>query len=610
MLMQAQGIFKWKFLMSCLIMTFLVLDLLSLANWRTAMTPGHAGSLAASFGPAAHGRRVILAMEARSPLAMAGARIGDGVSFDRGSDAYRLLDKDETVALTLFTATGHRQLTLPLVEDRERSGANAAAFLSLGLSSLFALALSAILVMRRSDSIPLQALAYGLLGDSLELILYLPGGMLQDGFVYYLRPVLITPCVLGILYFALSFPEERPLLRQRRFRIAFWTICIFVVLGVSTTLVDRLSGLPLTITTFMRQVLSLVLMACYGLTVLGLFCSWRASDGAARHRMAWIGACLSVPVLTFFLNIVGYSLQLISTAFLEIFSPLATTVAYIGLGYALLRHRLFNFSFAVNRTLVFTVTSLLLFLAFWLIEQVVHKLVHFDAVENNAMLGGAIAFGLFFAFNRLHHRVDHWIEHLFFREWRARESGLRAFVAKAAHYKEKDALIAAFGAAMDRFSSDAGNAIYLAGTGSRFERVHDSLSGTPAVLNVDDDIAVSLRAGQQGVVLTEWTPTRQAQLALAMMQGGELKGIILLGMRPDAQGYRPDEHAVLEFAAARISLDLSRLEAAELAEQLQQAKRHQEVQNQEQHRLLQEIDSIKQERATLMLALSKVGASA
>lgn len=597
--------------MSCLVVTFLALDLLALGNWRNAISPDHAGSLAATFGPADNERSVIMDLETRSPLAAIGAKVGDQLTFDRASDAYRVLGKDETVNITLYTSKGPRAYTLQPIQERnvaQQSRAYAAGFLSQGLCSLFALVLAFMLAMRRPESGPMRALAIGLLVDSLDFsATYLPGSGLQDALTQYLRPPLVVPCVLGFLYFSLTFPEDRQLLRRPRLRIAFWAVVAMMASVAGALLIDRVSGLSPAVSILVQQARNVAFMGCYVLTLSALYASWRASEGTTRHRLAWTAACLGVPILTYFISNAASLLQLMSERYLDIYGSLATMVAYVGLGYALLRHRLFNFSFAVNRTLVFTVTSLLLFLAFWLIEQVVHKLVHFEAAENNAILGGVIAFGLFFAFNRLHHRVDHWIEHLFFRQWRARESALRTFVTKAAHFTESGSLIAAFGEAMNRFSSGAGNAIYLEGAAGRFQRVHSSLSSAPEILEADDDIAVSLRTSHQCMVLTDASPTLQAQLALPMLQGGELKGIVLIGTKLEAQGYRPDEQAALEFAVARIDLNLNRLHAAQLAGRLRQVQRDYDLQHQEQRLLRHELDSVKHERATLILALSKIG---
>lgn len=600
--------------MSCMFMTLLVLDLLAFANWRSAFSPDHAGSLAATFGPAHDRRSVILDLEARSPLVAAGAKVGDELSFDRASDAYRILGLGETVNVTLYAPAGSRALTLSPVQERvvaKAPVAYAAGFLAQGLCTLFALVLSLTIALRRPESGALRALSIGLLADSLDFAaFYLPGSAVQDALIHYMRPPLILFCVLAGLYFALSLPDSRPLMRLRGLRIAFWAFALVMAGLAAATIVDRTGGLTPALFIFLKQVRNVVLMGCFSLTLIALCAAWRRSEGIDRHRLAWIAACFGIANVYYFMTNYVALFNLMSERYLDIYGSLATTGAYAGLAYAVLRHRLFNFSFAVNRTLVFTVTSLLMFLAFWLIEQLVHRLVHFDAVENNAMLGGAIAFALFFAFNRLHHRVDHWIEHLFFRQWRASESDLRTFVMKAAHFIESGALVAAFGAALDRFSNGAGHAIYLSSPAGHFERAHGSLADAPALLEVDDDIAVSLRTSHQGVALTEAGAAHQAQLALPMLQGDKLKGIVLLGAKPEAQGYRPDELAVLEFAAARIGLDLNRLHAAQLTGRLRQIQRERELQLQEQRLLQQELDSVKHERETLLLALSKVGTSA
>lgn len=424
--------------MSCMFMTFLILDLLAFANWRSAFSPDHAASLAATFGPAQDRRNVILDLEARSPLAAAGAKVGDELRFDSASDAYRVLGQDETVRVTLYAAAGSRALTLRPVQDHvvaKAPVAYAAGFLAQGMCTLFALMLSLMIALRRPDSGALRALAIGLLADSLDFAgFYLPGSVIQDALIHYLRPPLVLFCVLSGLYFALSLPENRPLMRLHGLRIAFWTFVVLMAGLAAAAIVDRTGGLTPALSIFLKHSRNVVLMGCFSLTLIALCAAWRRGEETDRHRLAWIAACFGIANLYYFMTNYVALFNLMSERYLDIYGSLATTAAYAGLGYAVLRHRLFNFSFAVNRTLVFTVTSLLLFLAFWVIEQGVHKLVHFDAVENNAMLGGAIAFGLFFAFNRLHHRVDHWIEHLFFRQWRARESALRAFVPKAAHF--------------------------------------------------------------------------------------------------------------------------------------------------------------------------------
>ena len=83
-----------------------------------------------------------------------------------------------------------------------------------------------------------------------------------------------------------------------------------------------------------------------------------------------------------------------------------------------------------------------------------------------------------------------------------------------------------------------------------------------------------------------------------MPQGDKLKGIVPLGAKPDAQGFRPDER--LEIRGGSDRLDLNRLHAPQLTRQLLQIQRERELQLQEKRVLQQEL---KQERGPLMPAL-------
>ncbi|NGZ86733.1 hypothetical protein [Duganella aceris] len=186
-----------------------------------------------------------------------------------------------------------------------------------------------------------------------------------------------------------------------------------------------------------------------------------------------------------------------------------------------------------------------------------------------ALLSGAIAFGLFFGFNRLHHRVEHWIEHLFFRKWRTNERALRRFMAKAEHFVAADALIAAFGAALDRFSDPAGNAIYPIGPDQQFDLAFSTIAAAPASLSADGDIAVTLRDTRKLMGLDTGNADVPGALVLPMLQGSLLKGFVVMGIKTDSQGYRPDEEQVLE-AAALIALDMNSLDAAQAAQNLAQ----------------------------------------
>jgi hypothetical protein len=569
---------------------------MTLATWREQTDPQVNGQPGGAF---AHGRvdaRLrISRVDNDGALARAGANAGDLIVFaHKGTVLRQTFSLTEQVPATIYTGGGARQVLLqPTAKPSDGSRPVLSALLYL-INDAIALALVVAIVLRRGDETAMLAFAVAMLANSpVTFVTLLPAGDLQDMAAMFVRPLDFFSGYIFFLLFALKFPHENALFRRRFVRYAFYiasaVLLVCTVLWRSATL-----GIVHVPPALYNPVLLTSLYGLIGCAILSLAVlarSWTVSTGAARNRVGWILLSIGTTYLAWIginlSEVVGYAKYLGDTDFMI---NIISLLSFIGFGYALLRHRIFDFGFAVNRTLVFTMTSLLLFLIFWLIEQGVHKLVHFDDAGQNAMVGGAIAFGLFFAFNRVHHRVEHWIEHLFFRQCRARESALRQFVAKAAHFQEIEAMVAAFGAALDHFTGNAGNAIYLAGEGGQYVLAHSTLIHAQAILAVDDDVVVTLRARRHG------TPTGFGRgSAFPMWQGDVLKGIVVLATGAEAEGLRPDQVATLEFACARICLELSSLQAKELARKYHQIERERE--------------RWQDERAVLQLVLSKLPAA-
>lgn len=606
---------QWRCLLLVLGMFVLVFDIWASVHWESSTI--RAGTLGISVGSENRsGFQPILGIDNGSPLLAWSAKPGDEIKFDHAEDALRVLSTDESVGLTLRLGEQLRhEMVRPIADPLIKSQPLLAKIGALtNLAQIFITLLLALLIgWSRPESKAMRIFALVLLNNSPNsLWTLLPAGTLSN-IIIDLRPLNVWFVYIGFAYFSMIYAEELGHRwgdwTRRIFRGLAGIFGLYAVLRTAQFFYALPWALQSRVDLDSFKQFAAIASAVFALGMLGR--AWHSSRGTARQKLAWAGVCTGLVYSGYLLFNVNLGLgQPIPIMIFESVQYITVVLAYCALTYAMLRHRLFDFSFVVNRTLVFTVTSLLLFLAFWLIEQGVHKLVHFKAAENNAMLGGAIAFALFFTFNRLHHRVDHWIEHLFFRQWRDRESALRGFVSKAAHFTDHRSLIAAFGSALDRFSSGAGNALYLVGPSGNFGSMYSSLQGAPEILEVDDDIAVSMRASRQGVMLAETDVPYRAHLALPMLQGGELKGIVLLGTKLDSQSYRPDEQGVLEFAVGRIGLDLNRLQAAQLTEQLRQVQQELHSVKVELDSVTMELDSLKVDRATLMLALSKVGAPA
>ena len=315
----------------------------------------------------------------------------------------------------------------------------------------------------------------------------------------------------------------------------------------------------------------LCLLLCASAVLASLVALWRVwllAVGTERQRIGWVSLCMGSIFTTYAVYVVssalGYGLAGSNWANALDAIQLA---GFVALAYAMMRYRLFDVGFAINRTLVFSITSVLLILVFFLTERAAHSFLHFTDSGKSAWFDGAIAFALFFSFNRLHHRVDHLIERVLFGAWHKNATALRHFVTKSAHYTDASDLRLALCQEMERYTGGAEYALYRVGADGQFTRVAATLDDAPATFGANEDVAVSLRASHKDLDLSLMRWAHGGEIALPMMQGAKLDGLVILGRKPSGDNYRPDEIEALAFAVAQTGLILFALRVDELEKQ-------------------------------------------
>ena len=282
---------------------------------------------------------------------------------------------------------------------------------------------------------------------------------------------------------------------------------------------------------------------------------WAHSTGELRGRFKWL--TVSFGLWTLLTVTTSLPWQVGPWVIGAVVYPPGTLVALVLLTYAVLRHRVFDFGFAVNRAAVYTVTTALLLVSFGLLEWAAEHVLHFESREQNMLVDAGLALGVFLAFHRVRDLVERWIERALFHQWHAREAALRQFVRRAAHVKTEAALLDSLVVALDRFTGAAGAAVYAAEGEGALRLVCGSLPLAPPVLDPDGPGVVALREGNVPLFAQDVAVVSGAELALPMSHRGELGGFILLGPKPHGDAYRPDEVEVLAFAAHQIGLDLN-----------------------------------------------------
>lgn len=526
-----------------------------------AMVRGTQGSLGYAghdgYGDGRH-RRVIDSVSPGSQLALAGAVAGDTLVFDDNTARKTVRTPGEVVGMTWFHGATPTHLIVMSTET-PLSSSDIAGYVLVWVSMWLGLALGLLTGLRKPDGNCYRMLSIFLIAGALaNYANFTPPGALR--MLLWLPWMLVFWSIRPLLpLFVLRYPDDRPqglrgfLYRQR------WLM--YVPAAVATALMLA-KHLDLYESEWTGRVFRTTAIFEMLVLLVALLAGWRESKGPLRVRFGWLALALGFGAAgDIMVDLAPFDLQIGSfTSSWNIVNGVVWSIVQSMLTYAVLRHRIFDFGFAINRTLVYSVTSILLLVTFGLVEWVVGHVVHVEGREKNVLLDGAIALGVYLAFHRLRHGVEHWIERLFFSSWHQAEHALRQFVREAAHVRSRSALIEQTTRALGRF---AGAAVHLYSIkASQF--VSD---GGPST-DIDDPLATALAETRKPLLLAETLSRLHGELAVPMLHRGELRGFVLLDAKPDGAAYRSDELEVLAYAVHQIGLDLAALDSEALKSDL------------------------------------------
>lgn len=552
---------QWKIVFCTALLLFGAVWAAAVANWRTLLVPGAGAHLQLQVDQRIGHVATVEDVDAASPLARLGVKAGDKITFDNLSDSSRgLFPAGEPVGMTIGEGAARRHVMVEPVTLKEADRAIATFYVAVIANALVALVLAALIGLRRASSVSARILALILLVETAFASQFMSGGPLMDFALVVLWPWIAFIAYAGFFLFSCRFPDDETGRVPAWIR---WTalplILYMAVMAVLRTAARHGADVPFTgsVTGNFVTVALIVLLSS-----INLWQAYRRSSGAARQRMQWVGMAIFVRYAAQVVAAIpGWSFT--DTNAFGLGQLGLTIFANIVLAYGILRHRLLDVGLAVNRALVYGIVSVVLLVSFGLLEWLAHHFVSPEEAENNAYLDAGIALGLYLVFHKLRHYVDHAVERLFFHHWHENEARLRRFVAQAAHITQADALVEATLAALQRFTGNAGCALYrLDGDGYRC--IGDAGMAAPRLAGVDDPLAVALRAEMAPVVPGEYGSALPGALALPMRFRGGVQGFVLLGQKSSQTAYRPDEVAVLDHAANQVGLDLQALQAEKL----------------------------------------------
>jgi len=341
---------------------------------------------------------------------------------------------------------------------------------------------------------------------------------------------------------------------------------VSVLLAVfnAVSLVADLAGFDIGLPMFIASVIAAAIVCFWTIAR-----QYRQNDARGRNR-------IKIVVLAFATYISSLVLFGIFIARLESLEFLwlifaSVTVGLFGpvlMAYAILRQRLFDFGFAVNRTLVYGAAAFTLLITFGLVEYIAKSMIPVAWPTAGPFISAGIAVLLFLSFHRLHHWFEHHIERFFFKEWQEAEKALKRFVHSASHFNKTPALCASAIEAVSKFARGSNAALFLRETDGSYRLASGKLAGAPKRFADDNSAFALMRAERKPLDLTHAPGSLTGAMAFPMVEQGALTGFILLGARPDGAHYRPDQVELLDWAVHHIGLDLRALHARQLEAQV------------------------------------------
>lgn len=276
-----------------------------------------------------------------------------------------------------------------------------------------------------------------------------------------------------------------------------------------------------------------------------------ASVGASeRTRAAWL--LLPLPIAFAISSIVGLSDLFNSSWFVFsgslVAKGLAALLGALTVTYALLKRRVLDIGFILSRTLVVAMISLIVVVAFilleWLLGTVLSNVSHATGLAANAVL--ALVLGL--SMRYIHQRVDTFVDAVLFHKRHEDERALLDWAKEAGYVTDLAALLDATIDKIRRHTDARGAALLVQGD-AVYAAVRSFGDAGDRAVGENDEAVLALKTWHRAIDPHRYATALHGALALPMLARGRLVAILLLGERNGGEAYAPDEiEALSQFA--------------------------------------------------------------
>ena len=289
------------------------------------------------------------------------------------------------------------------------------------------------------------------------------------------------------------------------------------------------------------------------------------THGLERLRLRWVFWSFVLSRFGVLLNLMNrlvlHPLQLSGLEWLTVI------IFPVGCAYAILRHRLIDVNFVLNRTLIYTILTTIIVGVFVMLEHILEAVTVSRGVGFIMEAMVALAIGL--SFDALHKHVEAMLDRTVFRAKYEAFTHLQQLAEEAAYMESPDALLARATTEIPGAIGAAGSAVYERRDGSYRLVCNSGMLGLPDRIEPDDPAFVRLRKRLSRVDLADVDSAMgNDAIAFAFAVRGQLTGALLCARRKNGETYAPDEMTAVQSVAHEVGAELSAIRARERDELL------------------------------------------
>ncbi|GAC1654087.1 MAG: hypothetical protein NVS9B12_04490 [Vulcanimicrobiaceae bacterium] len=287
---------------------------------------------------------------------------------------------------------------------------------------------------------------------------------------------------------------------------------------------------------------------------LCLLDAYRNGDATEQMRLRWVGG-------SYFLGFTGPILippvsLLLGPRFTVLHQVLLESTLFIlafGLTYAVLRRKVVDVTFILNRALVFSTVSAIVVALFIGIEWLAGIAFINVSRATSFFLEAGIAVFIGFSLRPIHQRVDNFIDRAFFAKRHAAERALHHLATEVSFIRDRASLLLRVQNDLKEHLETAFVSIYYRDDAQRDFLLAAATQDAPEFIDADDDAVVALAVHEQPVDLHGRRTAIPGELAIPLVIRKTLVGILVLGGRESEEAYAPDEIESLQFLANNLA---------------------------------------------------------